>query len=90
MLSTSPTSILEAQLKAMEGQLSEAWSTIASLTKHQDATDEYDVSADYEIHEEVVQAVPQSFLDLDPLTKKERHHILRKQVGTFPTAGRKH
>ena len=85
MLSTSPTSILEVRLKAMEDQLNEARSTIASLTKHQDATDEYDVSADYDIHEEVVQAVPQSFLELDPLTKKERHHILRKQVGTFPT-----
>ena len=76
--------LLERRLKAMEAQLVEAKSTIAALTRHQDALDDTDVSADYDIHEEVVQAVPNSFLELPPLSKKERHQILRKHIGKFP------
>ena len=64
--------LLERRLKAMEAQLVEAKSTIAALTRHQGALDDTDVSADYDIHEEVVQAVPNSFLELPSLSKKKR------------------
>lgn len=84
LLDTNPSALLERRLKAMEEQLIEAQSTIASLTRQQDALDEHDVSADYDIHEEVVRAVPKSFLEHLPLSKKERHQILRKQIGKFP------
>ena len=84
MLPDSTTTALESRLRELESQLLEAKSTIASLAKHQDAEKDTDVSADYDVHDEVVQSVPSSFGVCKPLSKKERHQIMRKHIGTFP------
>ena len=71
------------RLERMEEDLRRAQSTIASLARtHSDRDD--DVSGEYDIAQEVLDAVPDSFVQLNPLTKKERRTILREHLGVYP------
>ena len=45
---------------------------------------ERDVTADYEIHNTVLGSLPASFLEHDPLVKKDRRTILRDHQGKYP------
>ena len=73
-----------AQINEQAAALSAAKSTIASLERTQGAEDDADVSADFEVHESVVAALPTSFVTLHPLSRKERQQISRDHCGRFP------
>jgi hypothetical protein len=75
---------LARQLSAMADQLQKAEATIASLVRQQAADEKDDVTADYEVNSTVVDALPSSFLALDPLSKKERLKISREYAGKYP------
>ena len=84
MLPTSDDAV-SAKIRMMEAQLVQQRDLIASLVRQQNAIDaERDVTADYEIHEKVLSAVPATFLDHDPLSKKERRKIMRDHQGLYP------
>ena len=72
------------QINEQAAALSAAKTTIAALERTQGAEDDGDVSADFEIHETVVSALPGSFVSLHPLPKKDRLQIARDHCGRFP------
>ena len=72
------------QMQQQAAELLAAKNTIASLERSQGADDDTDASTDYEIHETVVKALPTSFLELHPLSRKERQKVTREHCGTFP------
>ena len=68
-----------------EEKLSEAQGKIATLVRQQAAIeDNNDVTADYEVHDDVLQAVPASFVSSNPLSTKERQALLRNHAGSYP------
>ena len=73
-----------AQINIQAAALSAAKSTIAALERTQGAEDDADVSAEFEIHDTVVAALPTSFVSLHPLSRKERQNISRHHCGRFP------
>jgi hypothetical protein len=75
---------IKAQLLEMAERLRKQELTIAALLRQAAADDKDDVTADYEVNTTVVEALPQSFLALDPLSKKERQRISRESAGTYP------
>jgi hypothetical protein len=71
---------LEAMALQMQHQAAEllaAKNIIASLERSQGADDDIDASTDYKMHETVVKALPTSFLELHPLSRKERQKVTR-------------
>ena len=80
----SSSSGMDERFRTLELKLVEAQSTIASLVRQQEASDETDATADYTVHSTVRAAVPKSFASHDPLSKKERQRILRDHQGVFP------
>ena len=76
---------VSTKIREMESQLSQQRDLIASLVRQQNAVDaERDVTADYEINDAVLAGVPTSFLEHDPLSKKERRKIMRDHQGVYP------
>ena len=72
------------QLMTLAEELKSAQDTIASLVRQQASDDKDDVTADYEVHEDVVKALPTSFVALLPLPRKERQQISRDCAGQYP------
>ena len=73
------------KIRSMEQLLERQEATIASLVRQQAAVDsEKDVTANYGIHAKVLAAVPATFVDLDPLPKKERRSVMREHQGIYP------
>ena len=84
MLPASGDAVSE-KIRLLETQLLQQKDTIASLVRQQNAVDaERDVTADYEINDRVLAKVPTSFLDHDPLSKKERRKVMRDHQGVYP------
>ena len=84
LLPTTPDVVSE-KLRKLEAQLLQQDSTIKALLRQQEAVDaERDVTANYEINKVVLDAVPESFLSLIQLSKKERRTILRDHQGVYP------
>ena len=84
MLPASGDAVSE-KIRLLETQLLQQKDTIASLVRQQNAVDaERDVTADYEINDKVLAKVPTSFLDHDPLSKKERRKVMRDHQGVYP------
>jgi len=85
---TSPTSNqmeeMMARMSSMDAELRRAQATIESLARTSSVQDDNDVSGDYDVATEVVDAIPPSFVTLDPLSKKERRDILRAHLGVYP------
>ena len=76
---------VSSKIRLLETQLAQQRDTVAALVRQQAAIDaERDVTADYEIHETVLGSLPASFLEHDPLSKKDRRTILQDHQGKCP------
>jgi hypothetical protein len=72
------------QLHEMAAQLKLAEGTIATLVRQTSQDLDEDVTTEYEIHPAVVDALPVSFVDLNPLSRSERLKIVRTHCGQYP------
>jgi hypothetical protein len=78
--------VMEEQLRLQRQEIASSRVEIAGLQKVQDAIDaDKDVTADYDVNSTVMAAVPESFVTLIPLSKKERRQRLHKSQGSFAT-----
>ena len=74
---------LMARIHRLEEEQTSNRATIASLRRMQEDQDDDRVGA-YLIAQEVVDAVPSSWLDLSVMSKKDRLRLLRDHGGVFP------
>ena len=78
--------VMEEQLRLQRQEIADSKAEIAGLQKVQDAIDaDRDVTADYSVNATVMAAVPESFVKMIPLSKKERRQRLHKSQGSFAT-----
>jgi len=74
-----------ARMSTMDGELRLAQQTILSLARTSSSVqDDNDVSGNYDVAEEVLGAIPGSFVTFDPLSKNDRRQILRAHLGCYP------
>ena len=67
----------------LQQEIAELKSALAAVQRHQSETDASDVRADYDIHEEVIRRIPESFGSFLTLTKKSRQQLLRAHLGSY-------
>ena len=75
---------LRALVLSMRDELKRAQETIQSLSRVSSVDGDIDVAGDYDVADAVLQAVSDSFVNLVPLSKKERQSLLRKHLGVYP------
>ena len=75
---------LRALVLSMKDELKRAQETIQSLSCSSSVDGDIDVAGDYDIADAVLQALPDSFVSLVPLSKKERQTLLRAHLGVCP------
>jgi len=83
-LQPTDTASLARQLEEMANELKEAKSAIAALVQRDEADDSADVTSGYEVCDEILSVVPRSYLDIPPLSTKERRRIIRDHGGKYP------
>jgi hypothetical protein len=80
--------LLEEEVRESRATLVQQAVTMASLARQAAAMDaERDVTADYEIHTDVLKLIPKSFLEHGPLSKVERRSTSRNHQGVYPDGG---
>ena len=78
--------MMEEQLRLQRQEIADSKAEIAGLQWLQDTLDaDKDVTADYAVNATVMAAVPDSFVTMIPLSKKERRQRLHKSQGSFAT-----
>ena len=85
-LDEDPTTVraLMERLRQLEDDRRADKAIIASLQRAQEADADDDFSGSYEVCDEVVAAVPASWLELSALSKKDRRKYLRSFSGIYP------
>ena len=80
--------LLEQEVRESKVALAQQATTMAALARQAAAIDaERDVTADFEIHPEVLELIPKTFLEHGPLTKVERRATSRNHQGVYPDGG---
>jgi len=72
------------KMASLEDELKRAQATIQSLSRTSSVDGDGDVAGDYDVADAVLAAVPDSFVNLVPLSKKERRTLLQKHLGVYP------